>query len=159
MPKGVRNGRICRGRPGAFPPYLINKADVAKAPLSLSFPWVEGGTEPSMCLFYRLCILPNFELMDGDGFFPWHLCIAECKHITELLERLGILHHFFRSKVGHWWISGVVHRPCQNGSAWLRLPGEELYIIGGSFLSDAARVKAWSYSSSSSPDSSLSELY
>ena len=38
--------------------------------------------------------------MDGDVFIPWHLCKAECKHITELLERLGILHHFFRSKVG-----------------------------------------------------------
>lgn len=38
--------------------------------------------------------------MDGDVFFPWHLCIAECKHIKELLERLDILHHFFRSKVG-----------------------------------------------------------
>lgn len=53
--------------------------------------------EPSLCLFYRLCIFPNF---DGDVFLPLHLCIAECKHITELLERLGILHHFFRSKVG-----------------------------------------------------------
>lgn len=96
-----------------------NQADVAKL---LHFFLYLFRVEPSLCLFYRLCIFSNFELMDGDVFFPWHLCIAECKHIQELLERLGILHHFFRSKQGgHWWISGVVHRPCQNGSAWLRL--------------------------------------
>lgn len=158
MPKGVRNGRICRGRPGAFPPYLI-KPTLRSFCTSFSIFSMSRGWNLLCACFIGFASYRILSSWTATSFRPWHLCIAECKHITELLERLGILHHFFRSKVGHWWISGVVHRPCQNGSAWLRLPWEELYIIGGSFLSDAARVKAWSYSSSSSPDSSLSELY
>lgn len=154
MPKGVRNGQIRRGRPGAFPPLKPMLRSFCT-----SFSIFSKRVEPSLCLFYRLCIFPNFELMDDDVFFPWHLCIAECKHITELLERLGILHHFWRSKVGideyrAWFIVRAKKK-------WICLTSSS---VGGALrnrglLSDAARVKAWSFSSSYSPDSSLSELY
>ncbi|KAK8499071.1 hypothetical protein V6N12_075921 [Hibiscus sabdariffa] len=55
--------------------------------------------EPSLCLFYRLCILPNFELMDGDlfqtlaslhsGMQTHHGTIGEVGYTTSLLQEQG----------------------------------------------------------------------
>ncbi|KAK9033319.1 hypothetical protein V6N11_018352 [Hibiscus sabdariffa] len=56
--------------------------------------------EPSLCLFYRLCILPNFELMDGDlfqtlaslhsGMQTHHGTIGKVGYTTSLLQDQGV---------------------------------------------------------------------